>query len=213
MELYGGVLEWGYPWIILFNGIFYYKRTILGIPIYGNPHILWTVDEITPIFRTKFPTDIPVLPIQASTTNASNILKNPQSPGHARFPSCWSMALFDHWASRAQCDSKPTLRAASEGTHMMDHDGIGFTNATKIQEKSCRCFSKILLALSYLGGLISLLNDTVNILHSTIACWPWSIMVILSSWTLLECYVMSWFHNLHRHRRRHHLLVIVIILI
>ena len=35
------------PGTIHFNGIFHYKQTILGIPIYGNPHIF---DRFTPIF-------------------------------------------------------------------------------------------------------------------------------------------------------------------
>ena len=38
-QSYGGFHKWGYPQIIHFDGIFPYKPTILGYPIYGNPHV------------------------------------------------------------------------------------------------------------------------------------------------------------------------------
>ena len=38
--IYGGFLKWGYPQIMHFNRIFHYKPSILGTPIYGNPHIV-----------------------------------------------------------------------------------------------------------------------------------------------------------------------------
>ena len=47
----GGFHKWGYPLIIHLNGVFPYKPTIFGYPIYGNPHMMriWDSDTNIPL--------------------------------------------------------------------------------------------------------------------------------------------------------------------